>query len=71
MAISCWIGAKIEEEGEITVPARLLTEFINSLPSEKVDVSLSPQTKTLGLKCARFEAISHLYPRLMRALPPG
>ncbi len=56
MAISCWIGAKIEEEGEITVPARLLTEFINSLPSEKVDVSLSPQTKTLGLKCARFEA---------------
>ncbi len=56
MAISCWIGAKVEEEGEITVPARLLTEFINSLPSEKVDVSLSPQTKTLGLKCARFEA---------------
>ena len=56
MAISCWIGAKIEEEGEITVPARLLTEFINSLPSEKVDISLSPQTKTLGLKCARFEA---------------
>jgi len=56
MAISCWIGAKIEEEGEITVPARLLTEFISSLPSDKVDISLSPQTKTLGLKCARFEA---------------
>jgi len=67
MAISCWIGAKVEEEGAITVPARLLTEFISSLPSEKVDkkgekapetvdISLSPQTKTLGLKCARFEA---------------
>ena len=56
MAISCWIGAKIEEEGIITVPARLLTEFISSLPSEKVDISLSPSTKTLGLKCARFEA---------------
>jgi len=32
MAISHWIGAKIEEEGAITVPARLLTEFVNSLP---------------------------------------
>ncbi len=56
MAISCWIGAKVEEEGAITVPARLLTEFVSSLPSEKVDIALSPQTKTLGLKCARFEA---------------
>ncbi len=56
MAISCWIGAKVEEEGTITVPARLLIEFINSLPSEKVDISLSPKTKTLELKCARFEA---------------
>ena len=55
MAISCWIGAKVEEEGAITVPARLLTEFISSLPSEKVDISLFPRTKTLGLKCARFE----------------
>jgi DNA polymerase-3 subunit beta len=56
MAISHWIGAKVEEEGAITVPARLLTEFISSLPSEKVDISLSPKTKTLELKCARFEA---------------
>ncbi len=56
MAISCWIGAKVEEEGSITVPARLLTEFVSSLPSDRIDVSLSPKTKTLGLKCARFEA---------------
>jgi len=56
MAISCWIGAKIEEEGSITVPARLLNEFVSSLPSDTIDIQLSPQTKTLGLKCARFEA---------------
>ncbi len=56
MAISCWIGAKVEEEGSITVPARLLTEFINSLPSDKVEINLSPKTKTLELRCARFEA---------------
>ena len=56
MAISCWTGANVEEEGEITVPARLLTEFVNALPNDKVDISLSPKTKTLELKCARFEA---------------
>jgi DNA polymerase-3 subunit beta len=56
VAISCWIGAKIEEEGSITVPARLLTDFVNSLPSEKVDINLSRSTKTLELRCARFEA---------------
>lgn len=56
MAISYWAGAKVEEEGTITVPARLLTEFVNSLPNEKIDITLSPKTKTLELKCARFEA---------------
>ncbi len=55
MAISCWIGAKVEEEGTITVPARLLTEFVNSLPSDKVEINLS-RGKVLDLKCARFEA---------------
>lgn len=56
MAISHWIGAKVEEEGAITVPARLLTDFVNSLPSDRVDITLFPRTKTLELKCARFEA---------------
>jgi DNA polymerase-3 subunit beta len=55
MAISHWIGAKVEEEGAITVPARLLTEFVNSLPAgEKIDMKLVG--KTLELRCARFEA---------------
>ena len=56
MAISCWIGAKVEEEGTITVPAKLLTEFINSLPKDKVDVAMAPKTKTLSVRCARYEA---------------
>jgi DNA polymerase-3 subunit beta len=56
MAISYWLGAKVEEEGAITVPARLLAEFANSLPNERIDINLAPKTKVLGLKCARFEA---------------
>jgi DNA polymerase III subunit beta len=56
MAVSCWIGAKVEEEGAITVPARLLTEFVSSLSNDKVDINLAQNTRTLEVKCARFEA---------------
>jgi DNA polymerase-3 subunit beta len=55
MAMTHWIGAKVEEEGAITVPARLITEFVNSLPTgEKIDMKLTG--KTLELRCARYEA---------------
>jgi DNA polymerase-3 subunit beta len=56
MAVCCWIGAKVEEEGSITVPARLLTEFVGSLPNDTIELVMSPKTKTVGVKCARFEA---------------
>ena len=54
MAISCWVGAKVEQEGAITIPARLLTEFVSSLPNEPIEMTLNKNT--LLLKCARFEA---------------
>ncbi|MCH8190098.1 MAG: DNA polymerase III subunit beta [Chloroflexi bacterium] len=56
IAIVTWVGAKIEEEGAITVPSRVLGEFVNSLPNDQVDLKLAPATKSLEIKCARFEA---------------
>lgn len=56
IGITCWIGAKVEDGGAITVPARLLTDFVNSLPPERVDMDLAVRTQTLGLKCAKFKA---------------
>ena len=56
IAITYWLGAKVEEEGAITIPARLLTDFVNSLPNEQINLTLSPRTLTLELKCARSEA---------------
>ena len=56
IAISTWIGAQVEEEGSITIPARLLTEFISSLPPERIDISSIAQPRGLALKCARFKA---------------
>ena len=56
IALSCWIGGQIEEEGAITVPSRLLSDFVNSLPSDKIDLTLSPRSRQLKVKCARNEA---------------
>ena len=56
VGINCWIGAKVEEDGATTVPARLLTDFANSLPPERIDGQLVTRTQTLNLKCARYEA---------------
>ena len=56
IAITTWIGAQIEEEGSITIPARLLTEFVNSLPAERIDIESTPQPLGLALNCAQFEA---------------
>jgi DNA polymerase-3 subunit beta len=59
IAITTWVGGMIEEEGEITVPARLLTEFVNSLPSERIDLEMAPSGGELVLRCARAQARIH------------
>lgn len=40
IAITCYIGAKVSEEGAITVPARLMQDFVSSLPSSTIDLKL-------------------------------
>ena len=56
LTITTWIGAKVEEEGVVTVPARLLGEFVGSLPSEEVHLVGAPGGKSLNVTCARFQA---------------
>jgi len=56
IGINCWIGAKVEEDGATTVPARLFIDLVNSLPPERIDMELIVRTQTLNLKCARYEA---------------
>ncbi len=56
IGVNCWIGARIEDEGSVTIPARLLTEFVNSMPPGPIDMDLSVRTQTLHLKAGRFEA---------------
>lgn len=52
MGITAWIGAKAEEEGSITIPARTLQDLVATLPPERVDMDLDIRTLTLHLRCA-------------------
>lgn len=56
LGITCWIGAKIEEEGATTVPARTLTDLVNSLPPERIEMALNVRNQMLELRCARSSA---------------
>jgi len=56
LGITCWIGAKIEEEGSTTVPAKTLVDLVNTLPQDKVEMSLVVRTQTLNLSCGRVQA---------------
>ncbi len=56
LAVTCWIGAKVDEDGATTVPARVLSDFVSSLPPERIEMALNDKTQTLHLKCARYDA---------------
>lgn len=56
IGVNCWVPAKIEDEGAITVPAKLFTDFVNSLPAGPIEIALNVRTKTIHLKSATTEA---------------
>ena len=51
LGITCWIGAKIEEEGSTTVPARTFVDLVATLPAEQVNFSLNSANQTLNVRC--------------------
>jgi DNA polymerase-3 subunit beta len=50
MGITCWIPARIEEEGSTTVPARTFSDLIGTLPGDQVLLKLDPSTQTLNVR---------------------
>ncbi len=51
LGISVWIGAKVEQDGAVTVPARTLYELVSNLSPERVDMELEVRTQTINLRC--------------------
>lgn len=56
LGITCWIGASVEEDGAITVPARTLNDLVNTLSPERVDMDVAVRTNALHLACGATKA---------------
>jgi DNA polymerase-3 subunit beta len=54
IAITHYIGSKVSEEGSITVPARLMQDFVSSLPSGIIDLKVE-DTK-LKIKADKYNS---------------
>jgi DNA polymerase III subunit beta len=56
IGITYWVPGKIETDGATSVPARLLTDLVNSLPGgEPIDLELG-DGETLHIRSGRFES---------------
>ncbi len=51
LGITCWIGAKIFEEGSTTVPARTFTDLVTTLSDSQVEMTLNVRTQSLNVRC--------------------
>lgn len=65
IGINLWVPSKGPDEFTALVPAKLLTEFVKSLPEERIDAEMAQGSYTLGISCGRFSAnISTLDPEM-------
>lgn len=55
IAITQYIGAKVGEEGSVTVPARLMQDFVSSLPGGVIELELE-ETK-LHIKTEQYNSV--------------
>jgi DNA polymerase-3 subunit beta len=50
LGITCWIPARIEQNGSTTVPARTFSDLVNTLPADQVMLALDTRTQTLNVR---------------------
>jgi DNA polymerase-3 subunit beta len=56
LSVVHWVGARVETDGELTVPARNFIDLVNSLPPDQVDLVMDEQTVSLALACGTVKA---------------
>lgn len=50
LGITCWIAARIDEDGSTTVPSRTFSDLVSSMPSDQVQLTLDVKTQNLHVK---------------------
>ncbi len=68
MALNTWIGANITEDGETTIPARLLTDLIRTFPNQNINLESDNASNTINIQCGPFD--SNLITQPSEDFPP-
>jgi len=50
IGINCWVDCQVHEEGSTTVPAKLFTDFVNSLSQTSVDIAVPDDSNKMNIK---------------------
>ncbi len=56
LSIVHWVGARVETEGALTVPARNFIDLVGSLPPDQVDLELEESPLSLAVNCGLAKA---------------
>ena len=57
MAMTVWVGAHVESEGAITLPARVLTEWVLLLDrDQQIELAMNARNKRVRLQSGRYES---------------
>jgi DNA polymerase III subunit beta len=50
LGITCWIPARIDENGSTTVPSRTFSDLVSAMPNDQVQLTLDMKTQNLHVK---------------------
>jgi len=53
IGINWWVLSKVDKQGKITIPSRLLSSFVNLLPQENVEIEA--KNNNLSIKCKNYK----------------
>ena len=53
IGINFWLGAKIDEEGEVAVPAKIFSDFISNVNDEKI--TISSKENVIGINSENYK----------------
>ena len=54
IGVTTWVGCKVESDGAVTIPARTVVDFVNSITDETL--SFNTEDETVKIASATFEA---------------
>ena len=54
LGLRYWIPAQIEQEGSVTVPAKMFTDLVNTMPADTVNLKLNEINQTVTVRCQKL-----------------